>query len=54
MDTINGNSENKKIELTIAKFDYSITFVFIAPLLMVTFLLITNINISAWKLSSYK
>lgn len=53
MDAINRNSENKKIELTIAKFDYSITFVFIA-LLMVTFVLITNINISAWKLSSYK
>lgn len=43
----------KKNELTILKLDYSLAFVFIG-LLMVAFVLITDINITAWKLSSYK
>lgn len=47
------NNENKKNKLTIPKFDYSVTFAFIA-LLMVSFVLITDTNIIAWKLSSYK
>lgn len=46
--------ENKKNELTIPKFDYSITFAFIALFLMVSVVLITDTNITAWRLSSYK
>jgi len=37
MDPISGNDENKKNELTIPKFDYSIAFAFIALPLMVAF-----------------
>lgn len=43
----------KKKEPTILKLDYSLAFVFIG-LLMIAFVLLTDINITAWKLSSYK
>lgn len=54
MDPISGNNEIRKNEPTIPKFDYSIAFVFIALFLMVAFVLITHINITVLKSSSYK
>lgn len=54
MDHISGNNEIRRNEPTIPRFDYSVAFVFIALLLMVAFVLITHINITAWKFSSYQ
>lgn len=45
MDPIDGNNENKKNVLTIPKFGYSIAYVFIALLLMVTFVSVIDMDI---------